>query len=667
MGKQRKNKGATPAAQAPAPTSAPTPAIIGHGGKLAIQAQYDAARMGRRLASWNPPSSGPNKAITGLQTMRNRSRDAARNEPNGASTIRNFVVDMVGTGITARPRTKKASLKAKLTELWGTWIKQSDADGVLDLYGQQELLARTWKEAGEVFARLRPRRVDDGLDVPLQIQLLEPEMCPCFDRDLPNGNRVRQGIEINRIGQRVAYWMYREHPGDGTSTINFNELVPIPADQIMHIYKQKRIGQLRGVPEMVSTLVKMKTVGDYDDAVIERAKVQNLYAGFITRPEPNAGNEMVDPLSGKTIQFDSAGSPMVSLEPGGMVELAPGEEVLFSNPPATGVGYDDFMRQQGLNIAGGNGVPYEIMSGDIREISDRTLRVVIQQYRRHIEQEQWLVIIPMFCAKVRDAWVDAAVLAGQLSPRDAWEAKNVEWSPQAWAYIHPVQDVQSKQMEVTSGFASRSSVISSRGYDPEQVDAERAEDHKRELALGIAPPVPDPNAKKNDPKAQAVVARIEAQTRLLDAQATAAGNSAQAELDRAQAYAQTQAEEAARARAEAAYHAALQEQAQAESGLADATVARVKADAEAAKADAEYRRALASQESEARVQECEDRATAARNEADARIAVVASAETFAAEQRALVLQAERDRAETARLDTEAARAALAELRDGQQS
>ena len=46
----------------------------------AIQNRYDAAGTGRRMRGWVAPSTGPNKAIAGLQNIRNRSRDAARND-----------------------------------------------------------------------------------------------------------------------------------------------------------------------------------------------------------------------------------------------------------------------------------------------------------------------------------------------------------------------------------------------------------------------------------------------------------------------------------------------------------------------------------------------------------------------------------------------------------
>lgn len=632
-------------------------------GALRVRANYDAARHGRRLAGWNPPSTGPNRAINGLQTMRNRSRDAARNEWAAESVISNLCVDMIGTGIVARPLTVKKNLKATLTDLWNEWVGKADADGIDSFYGLQTLATRTWKEAGEVFVRFRPRRLSDGLRVPFQIQLLEPEMCPLFDRDLPNGNRIRDGIELDALDRRVNYWMYRDHPGDNGGSFDMDKMYAVPASEVLHVFRRRRPGQNRGVPQLVPTLIKMKTVGDYDDAVVERAKLQNLYAGFITRPEPPLGTEGIDPLTGQTIQYDQAGNPMVALEPGAMVELAPGEHVEFSNPPATGVGYDDFSRQQGLSIASGNGVPYELLTGDIREISDRTLRVVIQQYRRRVEHDQWQVIIEMLCTPVWNRFVETAAMAGLIPVTQVAEAKKVAWAPQAWAYIHPVQDVQAKALEIETGITSRSEVISSRGYDPEAVDAERAAEQQREIDLGIRQPAPDPNAQP-DPQTEAAVAKLGAERDLLNAQAQATLRGAEAEAERARAYAAAQAAEAERARADIHLTEARAAQAAAEGTVAEANVARLRAQAEMESAESEYRRALAERESEARIVEYHERALAAIAEAQERTAAMQAAEDFARQQRELVLQAERARAETAMLEVEAAKVGLAELQEG---
>lgn len=467
-------------------TSAPTPASSRG---LVAHAQYDAAGHGRRTRGWVAPSTGPNRAAAGLETIRNRARDAARNTWTGAAHARVWAVNLVGVGIIPRAEAKTAKRKQRFLELWDAFAAAADADGVLDFYGLQTLAVETVKTSGEVFIRLRPRRADDGLMVPLQLQLLESDMVPTLNTDswpgLPTGHRIRQGIELDPIGRRAAYWCYREHPGDGyTTAVSHADLVRIPAAEIRHMYKPARPGALRGVPNHVSVMTKQRSVENLDDAVVLRQELGNLYTMFVTT-EPTAGAPEIDPITGEPIEYDHDGSPMVGLEPGMAHALAPGQDVKFSAPPDSGANYGEFMRQQHLGIAAGGGTPYELLTGDIRDVSDRALRVMLNEFRRACEQEQWQLIIPQFCQPIRDAVGRAAVLSGLLTAAELPEFVRCTWAPHAWPYIHPTQDVQAKKMEVEAGFRSRAGVVAANGDDVEQVDAERADDAARERHLKI--------------------------------------------------------------------------------------------------------------------------------------------------------------------------------------
>lgn len=453
---------------------------------LAVKAKYDAAGTGRRMRGWMPPSSGPNKAIEGLQKIRDRARDAVRNDWTGESASQKWSTNLIGIGI--KPRLKRVTSKTRrqeLTDLWDDWVDVADADGVMTFYGLQTLAVRTWLDAGEVFIRKRVRRTEFGMEVPLQIQLIEPDFVPLLDTDtwpnLPRGNRIRSGIELDNRNQRVAYWMFREHPGDG-GTIDQSRLIRVPASEIRHMFEPKRAGQLRGVSALAPVLARLRSISDFDDAVLERQKLANLFTGFIT--QALAANDDTDPLTGLPIEYEG-GNALAGLSPGMFQELDPGQDVKFSNPPEAGTTYSEYMRTQQLGTAAAAGLPYEVFSGDIQDISDRTLRVIINEFRRFAEQRQWQIIIPMLCQPVRNWWVEACMVAGHVSVAEEGDVRRVEWSTHGWAHIHPVQDPQGKQLEVDAGFRSRSSVIGERGDDPEQVDDERAADLQRTKDLGL--------------------------------------------------------------------------------------------------------------------------------------------------------------------------------------
>lgn len=475
---------------------------------MGVQAKYDAAGSGRRMVGWNPPSSGPNLATAGLQKIRDRSRDVSRNDWAGESSLQKWTTTLIGIGIVPRfKRVTDKSRKQVLTDLWTGWCRYADADGVLDFYGLQTLAVRAWLESGEVFVRLRPRSPETGLEVPFQVQLVEADFVPMLDADqyagLPEGHKIRQGIELNKYGRRIAYWMFKEHPGENSSNFSASDLIRVAASQVRHVFEVKRPGQLRGVPAIATVLARLREVGDYEDAVLVRQKISNLFVAFLKNTLPN-GATGTDPFTNMPINFGKSGEPLAELAPGMFQELEPGQDVTFANPVEAGTTFSDYMRTSHLGTAAGAGIPYELFSGDIREVSDRTLRMIINEFRRLAQQRQWQIVIPMFCVPIIEAWGEAAVLAGKVTIAEMPAIRFAEWSPHGWEHIHPVQDPQGKKLEVEAGFRSRSSVIAEAGDDPDAVDDERAADLQREkdLELWVDPNPPPAGGQApagNDP------------------------------------------------------------------------------------------------------------------------------------------------------------------------
>lgn len=474
-----------------------------------IKNSYEGAGTGRRAVGWDAPEGALNAiALPALPALRKRSRAAVRNDPYAFSAISKRVSNIIGTGITPRATIKDAVIRSALRLLWEDWTDESDADGVADFYGQQAMVARMVEESGECFVRLRYRRPEDGYAVPLQLQLLAAEYVPTEKNfKTRGGNIVRAGIEFNAIGQRVAYWMYATHPGDTTAnSYAYNTLHRIPASEVLHIFEPTEAGQLRGVPRLAPVLLRLKSLDNYDDAVLFRQEVSNLFAGFIEKAMPD-GQQQFDPLTGQPIVADADGAPLVGLEPGSMQELMSGEKVTFSDPPDAGNTYVDFMRQQLQAAAAGVDLPYELLTGDMGDISDRVLRVLLNDFRRRIEQLQFAVYVFQLCRPVRAAWLDTAVLSGSIALADYSARRRdylrTRWVPQGHPYIHPVQDVEGKLKEIAGGLNSRSEHVLRTGYDAEQIDEENAQDNARAQKLGLsynttATPTPVPAIEKED-------------------------------------------------------------------------------------------------------------------------------------------------------------------------
>lgn len=448
----------------------------------AAEARYEASGAGRRIARWNPSATGPRKAQVGIEKLLSRARDAVRNEWAASNSSAKWSANLVGTGI--QPVWQTPEIRA----IWDEWSPSADADGVLDAYGLQVLGARALFEAGEVFLRARPRRSTSPLGVPVQVQMLEAEMCPHWDTDvwpgLPPDNKIRQGVEFTRYGERAAYWFYKEHPGDGGQPSKDN-LVRVAASMVSHVFEVRRPGQVRGVSDLASVLTRLKASGDLEDAVLDRQKIANLFALFITRPAPPDDEVDIDPLTGLPKYYGTDGAPTAGLEPGISQELRPGEDVKFATPPSAGVAYSEYLRSLQIGTAAGQGLPYELMSGDIQNVSDRTLRIVMQEFRRYCQQRQWITLIPRLCQPMVTWCMETAALRGVLPASMLAEARRPTWRPQGWEYIHPVQDAQGKQILYELGVISKSQIIAERGDDPQQVFDERQADSQAEQQRGL--------------------------------------------------------------------------------------------------------------------------------------------------------------------------------------
>jgi lambda family phage portal protein len=457
-------------------------------------AAFSGASNGRRTRDWNPSDAGPNTTVTSaLSTLRRRSRHLARNDPYGGSAINKLVSSIIGTGIRPQSRAPDADLAARIDRLWEDWVEETDTAGILDFYAQQALAVRSVCEGGECFVRLRTRRPEDGLTVPLQIQILESELVDAhYNQDLGARGHIRAGIQFDPIGRRVGYWMFGAHPSDNefASTTDMTRRF-VPADEVIHLYRPHRPGQIRGVPVLSGAILRLWGLDKFDDATLMRQEIASSFAGFVTRQPDEEGPDGANPLTGQAPDdTDGDDVPMVGLEAGTMQELQPGEDVKFSSPPDAGNTYPEFMRQQLLAVSARVGVPYEVLTGDMSNVNDRTLRGILLEFRRQVEQDQQQIGIHQFCRPIRRKFIDLAVLSGALDVsnyrRRRREVARTRWIPQGWKHIHPLQDVQADKEEVRAGFASRTQKVRERGGEAEAVDAENRQDNERAERNGLA-------------------------------------------------------------------------------------------------------------------------------------------------------------------------------------
>lgn len=392
-----------------------------------------------------------------------------RKNAYAANAIESIVANCIGTGIKPQSIAKDAEFRKSVQELWLKWTDEADYDCITDFYGLQALVLRSVIEAGECFVKIIMDRDK------FQLQVLEAEYLDSSkDTTLPSGNIIKNGIEFDKNGKRVAYYLFKQHPGETT----FSDItsVRVSANKILHIYKPTRPGQVRGEPWITNVLLKLKELDEYEDAELARKKTTAMFAAFITK---------IDPDSDFMKREEENGQEIVPLQPGIVQFLSPGEDVRFSTPADVGNTYEAFLKQQLRAVAIGMGITYEQLTGDLSNVNYSSIRAGLVEFRRRVAMLQHHLMVFQFCRPVWNKFLEFIMLSNQTKTPVDVSFADVKWIPQGFSWVDPQKEQEAQKEAVRCGFKSRSEVVSELGYDIEEVDEEIAADKERARKLDL--------------------------------------------------------------------------------------------------------------------------------------------------------------------------------------
>jgi lambda family phage portal protein len=434
--------------------------------------KYEGAGKTRRTAGWFTQSTSANAEIgSAIDTLRNRSRDLVRNNPYAARGVDLISTAVVGRGIT--PAFKLKNKRSQFFEdLWWKWAESTacDFDGRHTYYGIQRMVMRAITESGEC---LVIRRFDSkSKPLPLKLQVLEGDyLASAVVPQMPAGHRFIHGVEFDAKGHRVAYHLYKDHPGNigalGASLVPQWEVVRVPADQVLHLYRVDRPGQVRGVPWLSPTIIKIKDFDEYEDAQLVRQKIAACWAAFIHDIETGS-----DPVAGD----DDARN---KFEPGMIETLPPGKAVTLASPPGV-QNYDEYTRVILRSIATGLGITYETLTSDYSNVNFSSGRMGWIEMWRNIEAWRTHILDTQLNQPVLEWFKLGCSLAG-ISADDliaAWIAPKREM-------IDPGKEITANIKGIRAGLLTLSDAVRQTGKDPVEHLEEIAADNQEIDRLGL--------------------------------------------------------------------------------------------------------------------------------------------------------------------------------------
>lgn len=436
---------------------------------------YDAAKTGRRTQGWARQTADVNTITArALGELRLHARDLVRNNAWASGGLEALVSNTIGWGIVGKAIDGDIETA---NSLWKEWSESTDcdADGRLTLPGLQELAFRTIVESGEVLIRRRIRRPEDGLTIPLQIQVIEPDHIDTSKNGVisSSGGPINQGIEYDKIGRRRAYWLFPQHPGSVQPSINGksqNESVPVPASEVIHVYRILRPGQVRGVTWLASTIAPLKDFDEYEDAALMKQKVSACFVGVVTDADGD------DTSVGEQ---DEENDEIEEFQPGTMTYLKPGRSISFGSPPPAGD--DQFSNRNLRKVGKGFGsLTYEELTNDFSNVNFSSARMGRLSHYSNVRRWQWNMLIPQMCVPIWDWFNEAAVLAGKLR-----QPSRSRWTPPPMQMIEPDKEGLAYSRLIRNGLMTLDDAIRELGGDPDEQLKQLAADMAKLDALKL--------------------------------------------------------------------------------------------------------------------------------------------------------------------------------------
>lgn len=429
---------------------------------------FEAASPGDPWRPRRPGASADTDIAADEHTLRIKARWLRDNVGFIARGLGQRVDYAIGTGVVRKWGGPHAKALAKA---WAEHSRRCDAEGLLNMGALEALALATMDVDGTALIRLRTRRPEDGLTVPLQYQVLEIDWLDT-SRTSPSRetNRVINGIEYGPLGQRVGYWLFDEHPGSiatGWRAPSFASRL-VPAELIIPLFDVSRPGMGRGLTRLRSVITQTRDLHSYRQAELLRkdteARLGIIATGDLSQlsaPPPAAG-----PAS-----FGFLGD----IPAGGIFQAPPGLNLTSVQPTAM-PGYVDTLKMEIKLISAACGWTYEGCTGDMTEVNYSSARIRRLDFRAEIERLQWLTLDPMLCQRIDEAFVEHCKLAGIIPPTATWSC---EHTYPRWPHVDPVKDVTGEVMEISAGLSTISAGNRARGNDPEVVAAEWADDLRR--------------------------------------------------------------------------------------------------------------------------------------------------------------------------------------------
>lgn len=469
----------------------------------------------RAMKGFTPRSGSPNEDINwNNSTLRQRGRMLYMSAPLATSAINTNRTKVIGVGLTLKASVDRDLLglsqeEAKAWErrteaefrLWASRKQHCDAIGMNNFDSLQQLALSAWLMSGDVFPLFKRYSPTPTCPYSLRIHLVEADRVstPTKYRSAvgstgmtdgvnpDTGNRIYDGVEVDKSGMVVAYhirntypWQITSEPVEWTRVEAYGKRLGLP--NILHVMSSERPDQYRGVTYLAPVIEQLLQMRRYTESELMAALVQSFFTAWIvTKTDQSeipfnevgaggiAGIPSENPDEATNIEGGISDSPNEhELGPGTVIHLEDGEDVRFGSPNIPSTGFDTFVKTFCKLIGAGLGIPYDVLIKEYNSSYSSARAALLDAWEDFRMRRKWFV--DGFCQPTYEVWLSEAVARGRIKApgffgdpllRSAW--CGAKWIGPVQGSLDPLKEAKAAVLQIQHALKTHEQVTRETG------------------------------------------------------------------------------------------------------------------------------------------------------------------------------------------------------------
>lgn len=437
-----------------------------------IQAAYDAAQtteLNKRYwqnADLLAPDSANSPEVR--RTLRSRARyEVYEGNSFARGIVGTLANDLIGRGPRLQvilPGKADRTITGQIERQFHSWCRQIGLARKL----------RTLKQArvvdGEGFAHFFTNRrlpqVQLDLDTVEADQISSPMLY--YESD-----KAVDGIRYDDDGNPVTYHKLKSHPGSTGIVSNIFDHDELPADDVLHTFRQDRPGQRRGIPEITTALPLFALLRDYTLAVLHNARSAAKFTGVLETQQgafddnqETGDQDIQDAFDAVDIDYDM----MTALPYGYKFSQMKAEQPTTTYEMFRNAILNEIARclHMPFNIAAGNSSSYNYASG---RLDHQTYFLAIE-----VERSEWEIAV---LDRILTKWLEEAMYVPGILPEGLppFQMLGWQWFWDAREHVDPSKEATGQATRLSSGTSHRAREYAAVGLDVDEEDQKAADSY----------------------------------------------------------------------------------------------------------------------------------------------------------------------------------------------